>query len=68
MKFWSEMKGQVWCNTVYEDRYHQSRIKILYYMYIVLEKTNISIWLFEVRKGKKLFEIFPSWNCMKRKY
>lgn len=57
MKFWSEMKGQVWCNTVYEDQYPQSRIKILYYMYIVLEKTSISIRLFEVRKGKKLFDI-----------
>lgn len=48
MKFWNEMKGQVCCNTVYEDQYPQSGKKILYYMYIVLENTNISIRLFEV--------------------
>lgn len=43
MKLWSEMKGQVCCNTVYEDQYPQSRIKILYFMYIVLENTNTCI-------------------------
>lgn len=38
MKFWSEMKGQVCCNTVYEDQYPQSRKKnIVLHVYCVGE-------------------------------
>lgn len=38
MKFWNEMKGQVCCNTVYEDQYPQSRKKnIVLHVYCVGE-------------------------------